>query len=262
MTWVRIESGFFRHRKVIDLPIAAKLLFLGGLCYAAENSTDGHISRSALRVLAAELDVKPVTTTLEHAGLWHKQADGWDIHDYLVYQPSAEQERQRRQEHADRMKQWRTSKNARTPEPEGPPRDSKRDSARDTSQPESQPPPRDDSRTTSVTLSPNPNPNPTTKSSSSEPLVDPMANSEEEDFAMAEARRRYRERQGPPVNNPEAWIARTANSIRHSDVPEPEAPRPITFQRPPCETCDGISLVVVDDGMAQCPDCTQRSEQA
>lgn len=114
MTWVRIESGFLRHRKIIDLSLNAKMLFLAGLCYAAENSTDGFISHSALRIISAETRVAPrYAADLHRAGLWHKQADGWDIHDYLVYQPSAEQERQRRQVAADRVKSWRETKSRR-----------------------------------------------------------------------------------------------------------------------------------------------------
>ena len=246
LTWVRIESGFFRHRKVLDLPLTSKLLFLGGLCYSAENGTDGHVSRSALRVLAAELDVKATAARhLEDAGLWHKQADGHDIHDYLVYQPSAEQERQRRQEHAERMKQWRDKKTRRAV-------------SRDMSHEQSQPPPRDASQNMSVTLSPNPNPNPIDKSSSSEPLVG-VAGSEEEDFATVEAKRRYAARQGEPVNNPAAWIARTADAIRNEPAAPPPAPsRPLVIQRPDCATCDGLSLVEADDnGYVACPDCTE-----
>lgn len=114
MTWVRIESGFLRHRKIIDLPINAKMLFLAGLCYSAENGTDGFVSHSALRIISAETRVAPrYAADLHRAGLWHKQADGWDIHDYLVYQPSAEQERQRRQVTADRVKSWREKKSSR-----------------------------------------------------------------------------------------------------------------------------------------------------
>jgi hypothetical protein len=242
MTWVRIESGFFRHRKVLDLPLAAKLLFIGGLCYSAENGTDGHISKSALRVLAAELDVKPTMTRwLEDAGLWHKQADGHDIHDYLVYQPSADQERQRRQENADRIKAWREAKKTKRNGVRNAPSNSVTgDVTNDVT---------DGVRNGHVTLSPNPNPNPVVKSSSSEPLLSGAVGEEEEDFATAEARRRLACRQGPPVTNVEGWVRTVAANVRL----EPKAKPAPTASPPDCATCKDVALA------EPCPDCGRRA---
>lgn len=157
MTWVRIESGFLRHRKIIDLPVGAKMLFVAGLCHSAETGTDGHITAAALRILAAELDVKStLSKALEDAGLWHKREGGWDIHDYLGYQPSAEDERRRRRENADRMQAWRETKKRR--------RDGRSNNARNTSQDTSRNAEREGARSDErdascdgpVTLSPNP----------------------------------------------------------------------------------------------------------
>lgn len=113
MSWVRIEDGFFRHRKVIDLSKDAKLLFIAGLCHCSDQTTDGFISTASLRLIAASVDVKPqVASLLVDVGLWHKQADGHTVHDYLDYQPSAEDERRRKAENADRVKRWRDARNA------------------------------------------------------------------------------------------------------------------------------------------------------
>lgn len=158
MTWVRIESGFLRHRKIIDLPVNAKMLFLAGLCYAAENGTDGFVSHSALRIISAEIRVAPrYAADLHRAGLWHKQADGWDIHDYLVYQPSAEQERQRRQVTADRVKSWREKKSRRRNAVTSPVTADVGNGVTDGV--------RNASRNGGVTLSPNPNPSSNSSSS-------------------------------------------------------------------------------------------------
>lgn len=238
MTWVRIESGFFRHRKVLDLPIAAKLLFIGGLCYSAENGTDGHISKSALRVLTAELDVKPTMTTwLEDAGLWHKQADGHDIHDYLVYQPSAEQERQRRQETADRVKAWRETKKHR--------RNASSNSVTPTVTDDVTNPVTEDVRNGHVTLSPNPNPNPVDKSSSSEPLVGP-ADEDDEDELRAEAKRRLNAASAySTIANPEGWLRTAMQRLKAEGwKPAPAPPPP-----PECAVCKDVPLA------EPCPDC-------
>lgn len=109
MTWIRLEDSFFRHRKVIELSKDAKLLFIAGLCYCGEQMTDGFISNAALRVVAAVVDVKATAAAKElvDCGLWHKQADGYDVHDYLQHQTSAAEIREKRQETADRVKRWR-----------------------------------------------------------------------------------------------------------------------------------------------------------
>jgi hypothetical protein len=140
MGWVKIDDAFFTHRKVEGLTKDAKLLFIAGLTWCARGLTDGFISTTGLRTSAALVDVKPTAAKdLVDAGLWHKRADGHDVHDYLKYQPPAEEERQRRREHADRMKQWRESKKP----PGKPPRDGARDMSHGPSPDEPQGPPRD-----------------------------------------------------------------------------------------------------------------------
>lgn len=90
---------------------------------------------------------------------------------------------------------------------------------------------------------------------------------EEEDDAMRQAKQLLSERRGdlPRVANVNAWLKRTAQDIR--DTPAIAAQpgittHPANIQRPDCARCDGLSLVVADDGMVQCPDCTQRSVNA
>lgn len=97
MGWVRIDDQFFRHRKVTGLAPGAKLLFIAGLAYCAGHLTDGFISSGALRIIAAEAGVKTTFhRQLIEVGLWHKREDGYDVHDFLIYHPSAAQEMDRR----------------------------------------------------------------------------------------------------------------------------------------------------------------------
>lgn len=124
MGWVRLDDAFFRHPKVANLSKDAKLLFMAGLTYCAGALTDGFVSTAGLRIVAAEAGVKATSSReLVDAGLWHKRGDGFDIHDYLEYQPSAESERKRRAETKERVRNLRqrrrggASGNAVTPPP-------------------------------------------------------------------------------------------------------------------------------------------------
>jgi general stress protein YciG len=96
--WVKIDDGFYRHPKVRAAGKDARALFLASLCWTAANLTDGHIARHDLPVLAAEAEVKGAATArrLVDAGLWDVTADGWQIHDYLDYNPSSEAVRDKR----------------------------------------------------------------------------------------------------------------------------------------------------------------------
>lgn len=97
--WVKVDDGFFLHRKVEGLSKDAKLLFIAGLSYCARELTDGFISAGVgLRTTAAMVDVKPAAAqALVGAGLWEKRSDGYDVHDYHDYQPTkAETEERRR----------------------------------------------------------------------------------------------------------------------------------------------------------------------
>lgn len=139
MGWVKIDDAFFTNRKVEGLSKDAKLLFIAALTWCARELTDGFVSATGLRTSAALVDVKVTTAKqLVDAGLWSKRSDGHDVHDYLEYQRTAEDERQRRREHADRMKAWRESRKGRRPPPG--------DGSRDTSHDESREQERDGSR--------------------------------------------------------------------------------------------------------------------
>lgn len=97
MGWVRLDDDFYHHRKVMPLSIGAKMLFVMGLCYCAENLTDGFVSTGAARSLCGMQGIKRTAIAeLVEAGLWHKRDDGFEVHEYLQYQPSGAEERARR----------------------------------------------------------------------------------------------------------------------------------------------------------------------
>jgi hypothetical protein len=91
MTWVRIDDQFADHPKFLGLGserLAATGLWLIGLAYANRHLTNGFIPR-----LALPADASPrLIRRLVEVGLWRETPNGgWDIHDYLEFQPSREE---------------------------------------------------------------------------------------------------------------------------------------------------------------------------
>jgi hypothetical protein len=108
MGWFRVDDEFLTNPKVMALSAAAKVLYVSGLAYCSTNLTDGHIPAVALGLVAAAGNVPAkASSELVHAGLWHKAADGWDVHDYLEHQDPAERIRARRASNRERAQSWR-----------------------------------------------------------------------------------------------------------------------------------------------------------
>lgn len=121
MGWVRVDDNFYDHPKFADVTPLSIALWITGMAYCNRNLTDGFVpERVASRLLdydglaytvatigdmggVMESDCAPLAVhDLVKAGLWHE--DGHDcpecpqpgrkrlyVHDYLVYQPSAEE---------------------------------------------------------------------------------------------------------------------------------------------------------------------------
>ena len=92
MTWVKLDDGFADHPKIERLSADAFRAFVHSLCYSSRHLTDGHIPDAALQRIARRSAVRE----LEGCGLWERNGDGIVIHDYLEFQPSSAQIRQRR----------------------------------------------------------------------------------------------------------------------------------------------------------------------
>jgi hypothetical protein len=120
MPWVKLDDQFFTHPKVLDRTKDAKLLYMAGLTYAAANLTDGYLSPAALRLSAATVDVPTaVASELVEAGLWTVSRGGHQIHDYLEYNPSAEEVKAQRADNARRQAEWRERNKANPSTNEG-----------------------------------------------------------------------------------------------------------------------------------------------
>ena len=121
MTWVKIEDGLPEHPKVIRAGKLAQALFIDGLCYSARQLTNGFVPLRAAERFGYGRRLRGTVAALVAAELWEAAEGGYLIHDYLQYQPSAEQVRQgRAAKHEDKvragrlgaMRRWQTDSRA------------------------------------------------------------------------------------------------------------------------------------------------------
>lgn len=110
MAWVRLDDGFPEHPKILGLSDAAFRLHILALCYAARNLTDGMIPQAWLTGGKGRT-VPKATVQLVLSGVWNAlESGGFQIHDYLQYQPSRVQITQKRDDAKVRMSLARNSK--------------------------------------------------------------------------------------------------------------------------------------------------------
>lgn len=74
--WAPVDTGLLRDRRMRGLSAEAKLLHVAALLYANAQMTDGEITASDLRLVAAEADVETGhASELVSAGLWEGHRD-------------------------------------------------------------------------------------------------------------------------------------------------------------------------------------------
>lgn len=84
MPFARIDTGFHRHPKAGAVGITGRALYISGLCFCAEQLTDGRIPKGSVPIVAAEAGVKPsVADALVEVGLWHDRGDHYAVNDYF-----------------------------------------------------------------------------------------------------------------------------------------------------------------------------------
>jgi hypothetical protein len=101
MGWVRIDDNAPHHRKMLKAGPAACWLWVCGLAYCQRQSSDGVIPFEAVAMLGVG-NWKKCAAFLVDAGLWHKEAEGYRVHDYLQWNASRDERRE--QEEANRLK--------------------------------------------------------------------------------------------------------------------------------------------------------------
>lgn len=92
MAWVKLESRYPRHPKMVEAGAVAIALDVCGICYCREHNTDGFIPDAALPMVGPIPSPGKVALVLAGAGRWIRDDDrrGWWVHDFLEYNPSDE----------------------------------------------------------------------------------------------------------------------------------------------------------------------------
>jgi hypothetical protein len=89
-SWVRVDTRFISHPKVLDIGPLGEALWLRGLCYAGSQMTDGFIPASFIKRMG-DMKGAAVAQRLVDAGLWVEAENGYHIHDYLEWQRSRDE---------------------------------------------------------------------------------------------------------------------------------------------------------------------------
>lgn len=114
MSWVRLDDGAPGHRKIVGLSDAAFRLWVVGLTYCNQQANDGRFSAASARIMTGYLASpelgRGAMAELCAAGLWIETADGFEVHDYLEYQPSQEERASANRAAAERMRKMRAAK--------------------------------------------------------------------------------------------------------------------------------------------------------
>lgn len=114
MSWVRLDDGAPGHRKIVGLSDAAFRLWIVGLTYCNQQANDGRFSAASARIMTGYLASpelgRSAIAELCAAGLWAETADGYEVHDYLEYQPSQEERVSANKAAAERMRKMRAAK--------------------------------------------------------------------------------------------------------------------------------------------------------
>lgn len=110
MSWVKLDDQFTDHPKIAQAGALAGWLYVCGLTYSARYLTDGFVPAAQVRRLADVDNAETLAARLVAAGLWEPAPGGYQIHDYLDYQPSGEAVRKERAASNARVAEWRTKK--------------------------------------------------------------------------------------------------------------------------------------------------------
>jgi hypothetical protein len=98
--WIRLDDNWASHPKVMRAGREAAWLWLHSLSYAHRARNDGLIPEDELELIVPwdrKLRVNDCAEKLCQVGLWRRVEGGFEIHDFLVYNPSASEIRQRRE---------------------------------------------------------------------------------------------------------------------------------------------------------------------
>lgn len=110
VAWVRVDDKFPLHPKALRAGLEAVGLWLIGCCWSSAYETDGHLPEHVIPTLSGS---RPeLVQSLLDAGLWDRTDGGYQIHDFLVYNPPASEQKAKREAHSAKMQALRSRSRA------------------------------------------------------------------------------------------------------------------------------------------------------
>ena len=107
MTWTKIDDQFYDHPKIVAAGSLGIALFVCGLSYCSRHLTDGFITEIQVPRLTDADEPQAIAKKLVKVGLWERRDGGYQIHDFLEYNPSAAKVKAERKRNARRQAEWR-----------------------------------------------------------------------------------------------------------------------------------------------------------
>lgn len=97
MTWLKLDDGFARHRKIAPLSDRAFRLHVTVMLECASQLTDGKMPKNLIDTLPKAPRGRALKSTiieLMESGVWEDCGEEVLVHDYLDFNPSAEEAKQ------------------------------------------------------------------------------------------------------------------------------------------------------------------------
>jgi len=112
--WAKLDDQIYYHPKMQACDGYARALNVAGITYCSGQLTDGMVPKHAPRLIMGmagftveEAELSDCIRQLVDAGLWETLPNGYNIHDYLKYNPSRAQVLAERERNAMRQQEWR-----------------------------------------------------------------------------------------------------------------------------------------------------------
>ena len=93
MSWAKFDDRFPNHPKVLALSDSEFRLHVTAICYCCDQLTDGVLPEcvpSSLPRAPRAGRLLNAIASLERIGLWDRIDSGWEVHDFLDWNPSAD----------------------------------------------------------------------------------------------------------------------------------------------------------------------------
>lgn len=113
MAYAQIHTVALRHPKVLRISDTAFRLWVAGLAHCQEHLTDGAVDAAALWTFGVRHEPSHVAELID-AGLWHRDGDNYEVHDYLDWNESRVIVLGRRSKAKDRVRARREAVRANT----------------------------------------------------------------------------------------------------------------------------------------------------